>query len=96
MLEAGKAVVFTRRGHDWTVKYWPIPKASEALGCRAAVTDGEMVVRDEQHRSSFDLLQAAIGRQPSRLVFGAFDLLHLDGTDLANCHSWCAGSVWLA
>ena len=73
---------YTRNGHDWTAKYWPITLAAEVLPCRSAIIDGEMVVLDEQHRSSFDLLQAAIGRQPSRLVFVAFDLMHLDGTDL--------------
>ncbi len=40
------------------------------------------MVLDELHRSNFSALQAAIGREPSRLLFVAFDLLHLDGMDL--------------
>ena len=46
------------------------------------IIDGEVVVLDELHRSNFSALQAAIGREPSRLLFVAFDLLHLDGMDL--------------
>ena len=41
-----------------------------------------VVVLDEQNRSSFGELQAALGRrQASRSVFVAFDVLHLDGLD---------------
>lgn len=73
---------YTRNGHDWTAKYWPITLAAEVLPCRSAIIDGEMVVLDGSGRSSFDALQAAIGRRPTSLVFVAFDLLHLDGMDL--------------
>ncbi len=73
---------YTRNGHDWTAKYWPITLAAEVLPCRSAIIDGEMVVLDGSGRSSFDALEAAIGRQFSRLVFVGFDLLHLDGVDL--------------
>ena len=38
---------------------------------------------DDQHRSSFNELQAELSaRRSNRLVFVAFDLLHLDGMDL--------------
>ena len=73
---------YTRNGHDWTAKYWPITLTAETLPCQSAILDGEVIVMDESHRSSFHELRAAIRSQPSRLVFVAFDLLHLDGKDL--------------
>jgi bifunctional non-homologous end joining protein LigD len=40
------------------------------------------VVQDEQGISDFEALRSAIHKAPHRLVFFAFDLLHLDGQDL--------------
>ena len=34
--------------------------------------------------SDFEALQAALRSQPARLIFYAFDLLHLDGKDLLD------------
>jgi hypothetical protein len=42
---------------------------------------GEVVVQDEQGISDFEALRSAIHKGPHRLVFFAFDLLHLDGSD---------------
>ena len=84
VLEAGKARVFTWRGHDWTDKYWPIARAAEALACRSAIIDGEMIVLDEIGRVFFRELRSAIMRAPTRLAFVAFDLLHLNGEDLRD------------
>ncbi len=75
--------LITRNGQDWSSKYWPISLAAEVLPCEQAIIDGEVVVLDEQHRSSFSELQLALGRrQAGRFVFIAFDLLQLDGIDL--------------
>ncbi len=41
-----------------------------------------MVVQDENGLTDFDALRSAIYTAPHRLVFFAFDLLHLDGQDL--------------
>ena len=50
---------------------------------KSGIIDGEVVVLDDQHRSSFNELQAELSsRRSNRLVFVAFDLLHLDGMDL--------------
>ena len=74
--------LITRNGQDWSSKYWPISLAAEVLPCEQAIIDGEVVVLDEQHRSSFSELQLALGRrQAGRFVFIAFDLLQLDGID---------------
>jgi bifunctional non-homologous end joining protein LigD len=39
-------------------------------------------VQDARGVSDFEALQAGLRSQPSRLIFYAFDLLHLDGRDL--------------
>src|SRR3954468_5933481 len=75
----GKATLYTRRGHNWTDKYWPIARVAEALPCLSAVIDGEMIVADESGRSSFRELQSAITSNPQLLLLVVFDLLCLDG-----------------
>ena len=52
------------------------------LKCESALIDGEMVVQDEHGITDFHALRSAIYTAPHRLVFFAFDLLHLDGQDL--------------
>jgi ATP-dependent DNA ligase len=59
-----------------------VVRACANLGCKAALIDGEVVVQDEQGISDFEALRSAIYKAPHRLVFFAFDLLHLDGQDL--------------
>src|SRR4051812_30002688 len=82
VLREGAAHAYTRNGYDWTAKYWPIVQACEALPCRQAVIDGEIVVEDKRGASDFAGLSGAIAREPDRLVFHAFDLLRLNGEDL--------------
>ena len=84
VIDADGARAFTRNGHDWSDKYAPLLKAVGLLGCLRAIVDGEVIVQDEAGRSDFPALRTAIGRTPERLVFMAFDLLHLDGTDLRS------------
>ena len=62
--------------------YPALIKASEKLRCRSAIIDGEAVVQDALGVSDFYALRAAMTREPDRVVFFAFDLLHLDGKDL--------------
>jgi DNA ligase D len=84
-IEGDEVRLFTRSGHDWTDRYQALVPAFEALDCRAALLDGEVVVQDEDGRSSFQALQDALSEgQGHRLTYYAFDLLHLDGYDLAE------------
>ncbi|WP_210482876.1 non-homologous end-joining DNA ligase [Microvirga antarctica] len=89
-LDAGKATIRTRNGHDWTTRFPLIAEALAALPVHSAVLDGESVVLDEQGRSDFSALQAALGkgragRNPAgSAIFYAFDLLFLDGHDLRD------------
>jgi bifunctional non-homologous end joining protein LigD len=56
--------------------------ACAKLPCHAALIDGEIIVQDENGISDFDALRSAVHKAPHRIVFFAFDLLHLDGQDL--------------
>jgi bifunctional non-homologous end joining protein LigD len=48
------------------------------------VIDGEIAALDEHGRSSFQLLQSYGTRKGIPLVYYAFDLLNLEGTDLRS------------
>jgi len=56
--------------------------AARKLPCRSAILDGEVIVQDARGVSDFEALQTALRSQPTRLIFYAFDLIHLDGKDL--------------
>ncbi|MER9944093.1 DNA ligase [Mesorhizobium sp. M0092] len=83
IIDKGGVRLYSKNGRDWTTKYWPIALAAE-LPCRAAIIDGEVIVPGEQGALHCPALEAAIWHEPSRLVFVAFDILHLDGRDLAS------------
>jgi bifunctional non-homologous end joining protein LigD len=82
-LDNGKVKLLTRRGLDWTRKFPAIAEAIATLPAKAALIDGELAVEGDDGVSSFSLLQQDLkdGRH-DRMVLYAFDLLHLDGSDL--------------
>jgi bifunctional non-homologous end joining protein LigD len=82
-LERGKVKLLTRRGLDWTDKFPTIAQAVAQLPAQAALIDGELVAEGKDGISSFSLLQEDLknGRH-DRMVFYAFDLLHLGGCDV--------------
>jgi bifunctional non-homologous end joining protein LigD len=82
--ERGKARACTRNGFDWTDRYTHVTKAAAKLDCRSAIIDGEIVVQNGHGVSDFEALKSAIRWQPQRLIFCAFDLLHLNGKDLRD------------
>jgi DNA ligase D-like protein (predicted ligase) len=82
VIEGGQVRAFTRNGNDWTRAYKRVVNACTRLACETALIDGEMVVQDEHGITDFHALRSAIYTAPHRLVFFAFDLLHLDGQDL--------------
>ena len=81
-IEGGQTRVFTRNGLDYSKQFASIVAASRALECKSALIDGEVVVQDEHGRSHFDALRDAMRDHQHRLVYYAFDLLSLNGTDL--------------
>jgi len=82
-LDKGKVKLLTRKGLDWTKKFPTIAAAIAKLPAKSAIIDGELVAEDSDGISSFSLLQQDLKEsRHDRMVFYAFDLLHLDGTDL--------------
>ena len=76
--------IFTRNGHNWTVKYRNLVGAAKRLGVENAIIDGEIVVLNAAGVSDFAALRTAITRREQDLYFVAFDLLHLNGHDLRD------------
>jgi bifunctional non-homologous end joining protein LigD len=83
-IEDGEVTVLTRRGNDWTEQFAAIAAAAGSLPCRTAVIDGEAVVYDSHGVTSFQRLQNALKSDGEAIVLVAFDLMHLDGWDLAR------------
>jgi bifunctional non-homologous end joining protein LigD len=85
-LSGGDVSLRTRNGLDWTSKFPSVASAVAGLKATDAVLDMEAVVLDENGKSGFQALQAALGEggQRDRIVAYAFDLLHLDGRDLTG------------
>ncbi len=82
-IERGEARLLTRSGLDWTERLAPLAKALAALPVASALIDGELVVESGSGASDFPALQADLSEgRADRLVFYAFDLMHLDGEDL--------------
>jgi bifunctional non-homologous end joining protein LigD len=82
IIDQGRVRAFSRQGRDWTGQYRRVVDACARLPCRDAILDGEIIVQDENGKSDFEALRSAIYKAPHRIVFFAFDLLHLDGHDL--------------
>ena len=81
---AGEARAFTRSGLDWSDRFPGIVAAAAKLKVSSALIDGEAVVLNEQGRSRFQALQAALKGAPDSIDYFAFDLLELNGEDLTQ------------
>ncbi len=79
-LGAGGPRVYTRGGHDWTERFAALVPWLADLPCESALIDGEVVAG--LGPESFGALQGAL-KTGGPLALYAFDLLHLDGVDLA-------------
>ncbi|MGI4878891.1 MAG: DNA ligase D [Janthinobacterium lividum] len=77
------AVAYSRNGLDWTGRFTGVAAACAALPCGSALIDGEVVALDASGRPNFSTLQAAL-KDGGPLLYFAFDLLELDGVDLAD------------
>jgi bifunctional non-homologous end joining protein LigD len=75
--------MYSRGGHDWTRQFGYVVPALQQLTRGTALIDGEICAIDEHGRTNFTLLKNSLdGRMP--LVFYVFDLLELDGQDIAR------------
>jgi bifunctional non-homologous end joining protein LigD len=84
-LDRGAVRLLTRTGLNWTHKYPAIAAAFSALGNRRrAYLDGELCGVGPDGITSFSMIQlASDAANAAGLVFFLFDLLHLDGDDVA-------------
>jgi DNA ligase D-like protein (predicted ligase) len=82
LLERGQARVFTRNGYDWSDRYPSIIRAASHLPCQSAIIDGEAILPNGDGASDFEAFQSAIHDNPHSIILYAFDLMHVDGTDL--------------
>jgi len=83
-IEKGHVNLLTRSGLDWTEKY-PITAAALAqLDVNAAYIDGELCGVRPDGLTSFEIMQQVSDSGGGHLTLFAFDLLHLDGEDVAQ------------
>ena len=78
----GTCIAYTRSGLDWTAKFQAVAETAAKLPCTTALIDCEIVALDNAGKPSFGALQNALKDGGPILAF-AFDLLELDGTDVA-------------
>ena len=84
-IDNGRVQLLTRTGLDWTDKYPSAVAALANLNIKTAYFDGELCGVDEAGLPTFAHTQAATdGERNVRLVYYAFDLLHLDGWDISG------------
>jgi bifunctional non-homologous end joining protein LigD len=84
-IEGGRAALLTRTGLDWTDRYPGALTALAALRVKSAYLDGELCGVGDDGLPSFAETQAATdGARGARLVFYVFNLLHIDGRDMAR------------
>jgi bifunctional non-homologous end joining protein LigD len=82
-VDGANITLWTRNEQDWTDRFAKLVAPIASLGIKNALIDGEVVVLDEQGKSSFAKLQNAMhtGRD---LTYFAFDLLSENGEDLTK------------
>ena len=85
-----KVAVYTRKGLDWTDKFAPLVAQLQALDLPPCLIDGEIVAYGSDGNPDFSSLQNVLKRghgaqtDKDALSFHAFDLLELEGADLAG------------
>ncbi|HSD91063.1 MAG TPA: non-homologous end-joining DNA ligase [Kofleriaceae bacterium] len=83
-LDHGEVELLSRRFKDWTDSFPSVAEAVAQLRAKRAVLDGEVAVVMPDGRTSFQALQNAFGRRDANIVYFVFDLLELDGEDIAK------------
>ena len=90
----GKVRLVSRNQNDLTGEFPELRELSKLIKAKNAVLDGEVVALDELGRASFSLMQQRTGirkggrrtgaRRDLPVVYYLFDLLYVDGYDLAS------------
>ncbi len=80
----GQVQLWSRNALDWTAKLPDIREAIEQLGLESVALDGELIAGTGS-REDFNLLQSTLsGERQGKLAFALFDLLHINGVDIAD------------
>ncbi len=80
----GKVRLWSRNALEWTDRLPEVREALEGLQLDSASLDGELIAA-RGAQEDFNLLQATLsGERHGRLTLMLFDLLHLQGVDVAN------------
>ena len=74
--------LFTRGGYDWTDRYPRVAGAVADLRVKSVTIDGEVVVCRPNGKPDFDKLHSRVFDRHAVMI--AFDLLELDGENLAT------------
>ncbi|AEH88220.1 RNA ligase family protein [Mesorhizobium opportunistum] len=82
ILDWAGARAFTRNGHDWSKRFWPVVAAAEKLKAKSFILDGEMIAPEPDGRPNFHAMHSRMSWNAELLAFVAFDILYLDGADL--------------
>ena len=85
VVKDGTARIYTRNGNDGETYFPKLLTKATWIEAKEAIVDGEVVAIGEDGLPDFSLLQElTTAASPTRLVYQAFDLLHLDGRSLLN------------
>lgn len=76
---------FSRNGHDWSQRYWPIVTAAEKLPAESFIIDGEMIAPEPDGRPNFHEMHSRMTWNAELLAFVAFDLLYLNDEHFVLC-----------
>jgi len=82
--------IYTRKGLDWSDKFVPLVEHLKAMDLPPCLIDGEIVAYGSDGNPDFSALQTVLKRghgaqkDSDKLSFHAFDLLELDGKNLAG------------
>jgi ATP-dependent DNA ligase len=84
-LVRGEAKLLARTGLDWTDRYAATANAVSALGGQSTYLDGELCAVRSDGTTSFSGIQTATDeRRTNKRVYFVFDLLFLDGENVAG------------
>jgi len=84
-IDHGAVRLLGRSGTDWGDKFPEVIRAAAELPVETALLDGEVAVLDAAGKSHFaDLQQLLSGGPRAGLCYFVFDVLHLNGEDLAS------------
>ncbi|MER9580960.1 DNA ligase [Mesorhizobium sp. M0276] len=82
ILDWAGARAFTKNGHDWSKRFWPVIDAAEKLPAKSFIIDGEMIAPEPDGTPNFHQMHSRMTWNAELLAFVAFDILHLDGQDI--------------